>query len=235
MTALSPIVTPGRTVTLAPIQTLRYRVVSDESVVAQDDATLILKPASGVDEDPSAQGDVLSEVRGERREHSDGIVHRFACQLGQQLPNPVWIVVFAVELGGDPQGFLADLVHHAVQGGVAGDGLAGVECVEKVVEVHDFCHLPGYRAPVQREGGGRDKPDVAIAWEAGPEHDNCQGLHCGRTRRAHEWGRQPAGRETAEPRMEDSVPAYAQLIIPGAITPGHRGLLKGGSLLPLFA
>ena len=76
-------------------------------------------------------------------------MHRFTYQLGQQLTHLAWLVILAVEFGGEPQGFLADLVHHTVQGRVTGNRFAGVECVEEVVEVHGSCRVPGYRAPVR--------------------------------------------------------------------------------------
>ncbi len=86
----------------------------DQAVVANRDPTLILEFASGIDEDPLAQSDVLPEVRVERREDHDRFMHRFAGQLSQQLLNSGRLVIPTVQFPGDAQGILAGLMHDFV-------------------------------------------------------------------------------------------------------------------------
>ncbi|WP_306469971.1 hypothetical protein [Georgenia satyanarayanai] len=95
-----------------------------------------MEPAPGVDEEAFAEPDVLTEVRGERREEGDGVVDRAPDEANKALPDLRRFVVARVELPGDPECFLTCLEHHGVRGRTAGDGLAGVERGEKVGERH---------------------------------------------------------------------------------------------------
>ena len=136
--ALSPMVTPARTVALEPIQTRlpmtmgagcmddRRRGAMSWFSVARTtlwpmrasspdvDAALVLEPAAGVEKDPLAQGDVLAAVGAERGKEREGLVHRLADELGKELADLLGRVVAGVELAGDGQGLLAELVHELV-------------------------------------------------------------------------------------------------------------------------
>src|SRR5699024_11358311 len=91
------------------VQRGEYRVVPDQGVVADADATLVLELASGVDEDAGAQRDVLAEVGVQRRAKRDGLIHGLPDQSGEQLTHLPGRLVAAIELRGDAPPLLARL------------------------------------------------------------------------------------------------------------------------------
>ena len=61
-----------------------HHIMPDETTVAQCHAAMILKMATGVDEDVAPDGDILAEIGVERRKHLEGLVHGFAEQMRHQ-------------------------------------------------------------------------------------------------------------------------------------------------------
>ena len=104
-TAPSPIVTPGRTVALAPIHTFsayddRFRhhsgsvfrvqiviqrrendVMADERTVSDSDTALILKATAEIDKYIFSKCYIFSEIGVKRRVHAESFIYRFPRKL----------------------------------------------------------------------------------------------------------------------------------------------------------
>ena len=96
------------------VQGGQHHVVTQENVIPDGDAPLVLEAAAGVDKHPLAQGDVLAKVRGKGGEEAEPFVHRFADELGEEGPQFLSVVIPCVDLCGDLLGLAGSLGHKGV-------------------------------------------------------------------------------------------------------------------------
>jgi len=85
-------------------------VVADQASVADADSSLVLEPASRVDEHSPAHPDVLSTVGGEGWEQREIVGHVGPDEPGEQPAQLGGFVVAPVDLRAHPQGVLRECV-----------------------------------------------------------------------------------------------------------------------------
>lgn len=77
-------------------------------------SAVVLKMATGVDEHAFTHGDVLSEIRVERRKHAERLRHFIAEQFGKQSAHLVRRVVGGIQPERDAPSLVAHVVHETV-------------------------------------------------------------------------------------------------------------------------
>ena len=108
---------PAATTALSPepvVERGEDHVVSDLAPVADRHAPVVLEMAAGVDKDILAEGDVLPEIRIERRKDPQRLRHPAAEQLGEQRTHLLGRMVGRVQAERDAARLVAHLVHEAV-------------------------------------------------------------------------------------------------------------------------
>ena len=81
------------------IQRSQYHIMSDQRIIPNRDATLILKFASGIKEYLLSYSDVLAAIRIKRRKQSNTGVHALSYHFGENHADLLGRVVTTVQLG----------------------------------------------------------------------------------------------------------------------------------------
>ena len=113
-----------------------HAVMADEHVIANGDSALVLKFAAGIDEHPFADADVLAAVSIKRREKPETLMDFTAGQLRHQGDDFGMVMIGVVNLHGDSDSLLTELVHLGMDGTSAGDNLPGVHYFNEFFSCH---------------------------------------------------------------------------------------------------
>ena len=97
-------------------------VIAYLATVTQRHTAMVLEVAAGIDEHVFAHRDVFPEVRIKGRKDPERIGYRLAEQFGKQGPYFFGSMIGRVQPEGDASGFVAHVVHQAMNG-------FGVECL----------------------------------------------------------------------------------------------------------
>ena len=106
------------------IESGNHAVVPNKDIIANSDSALILEFASGIDEHPFADSDVLSAVGIEWREKPETLMDFSARQLRHQGYDLIVGVIGIVNLHGYADGLLTQFVHFGMDRASAGNNLA---------------------------------------------------------------------------------------------------------------
>ena len=112
-------------------------IVSYKAIIADEDASLILKLATAIDEHTLTNVGVLATIRIEGREHAERLWHFNVPKFGEQLPEFLWCMVLVVYLHSDANSLLCHLVHEEVGFATV---LDRVPCCY-VISIFLYCHI----------------------------------------------------------------------------------------------
>ena len=112
-------------------------IVSYKAIIADEDATLILKLATAIDEYSLTNVGILSTIGIEGREHAERLWHFNVPKFGEQLPEFLWCMVLVVYLHSDANSLLRHLVHEEVGIATSHDRIS---CCN-VISVFLYCHI----------------------------------------------------------------------------------------------
>ena len=111
--------------------------MSLQAIIADENATLILKLTTAVDEHTLTNMGILATIRIERREHAERLWHFNVPKFGEQLSKLLWRVVLIIYLHGNANSLLCHLVHEEV--GIATSHNRMSCC--NVISVFLYCHI----------------------------------------------------------------------------------------------
>ena len=111
--------------------------MTNKAIIADEDASLILKLATAIDEHTLTNVGVLATIRIERREHAERLWHFNVPKFGEQFPEFLRCMVLVVYLHSDANSLLRHLVHEEVGFAAVPDR---IPCCY-VISVFLYCHI----------------------------------------------------------------------------------------------
>ena len=111
----------------------QHHIVTNEGIIPDVNAALVLEFTAHVDKNPFSDVDVFAAVGVKGREQSEGFVHRLSDELREQGPQLFRFMVPAVEFRRDAQRLLTGGVHEQMGFAAAGHGRAAVQMIQKCV------------------------------------------------------------------------------------------------------
>ena len=111
--------------------------MTNKAIIADEDASLILKLATAIDEYSLTNVGILSTIGIEGREHAERLWHFNVPKFGEQLSKLLWRVVLIIYLHGNANSLLCHLVHEEVWFATV---LDRIPCCY-VISVFLYCHI----------------------------------------------------------------------------------------------
>src|SRR5574344_232494 len=112
-------------------------IVSYKTIIANEDASLILELTTAIDEYPLTDMGILSTIGIERRKHAECLWYVNVPKVGEELSKLLWRVVLIIYLHGNANSLLCHLVHEEVWLATV---LDRVPCCN-VISVFLYCHI----------------------------------------------------------------------------------------------
>lgn len=112
-------------------------IVSYKTIIADEDASLILELTTAIDEYSLADMGIFATIGVERWEHTECLWYVYVPKLGEQLSKFLWRVVLIVNLHGNANSLLCHLVHEEVGFAAVPDR---IPC-RYVISVFLYCHI----------------------------------------------------------------------------------------------
>ena len=127
---------PARIWIHSVVQGGNHHVLTNQHIIADGNAPLVLKLAAGIDKHPLAEHKIFTAVGIERRKKPKGFIYLSAREFRHNLNNFFGRVVAAVEPECNAYRFLAEAVHDLMNGRTGGNRFARIHAVNKFLIRH---------------------------------------------------------------------------------------------------
>ena len=112
-------------------------IVSYKTIIADEDASLILELTTAIDEYSLADMGIFATIGVERWKHTECLWYVYVPKFGEQLPEFLWWMVLVVYLHSDANSLLCHLMHEEVGFATSHDRFP---CCY-VISIFFYCHI----------------------------------------------------------------------------------------------
>ena len=120
------------------IQRGKNNTMSDQRAIINKDTSLILKLTICVNEDVVSDGDILSEIRIERRKQSERLSHRFSNQFGKQFGHLIRLMILCVDFHCNLLSLAAVVSHQLNHPRIFTQCISVVKMLQQFLQFHHF-------------------------------------------------------------------------------------------------